>query len=239
MDKTAETDVLGMAMTDYLHGHDNATITVRLLPDIEETLPVSYLFRSREQMPAGELHVLEHCRGRVLDVGAGAGSHALVLQKAGCQVTAIDTSPGAVAVMKKRGVQHVHCVDFFDFQQAPFDTMLFLMNGAGIAGDMGGLKKMLTHARNLLHPEGVIFMESSDILYFYEDEDGSVCLPLGDRYYGEMDYQMCYKNVEGRPFRWLFIDFDNLSAIAEACGLSTDLFYQGEAHNFMAALRKF
>ncbi|MFO7873812.1 MAG: class I SAM-dependent methyltransferase [Bacteroidales bacterium] len=239
MDKTAEPDVLGRAMTDYFNGDDGATITVRLLPDIEETLPVSYLFRSWEQMPAGELHVLEHCRGRVLDVGAGAGSHALALQKAGCQVTAIDISPGAVAVMKKRGVQHVHCVDFFDFQQAPFDTMLFLMNGAGIAGDFDGLKRMLEHARKLLHPEGVIFMESTDILYFYEDEDGSVCLPLGDRYYGEMDYQMCYKNLEGQPFRWLFIDFDNLSAIAEACGLSAALFYKGEALNYMAALRRF
>ena len=47
----------------------------------EDVIPLPYLFRDFDQMPAVEQRALELARGKVLDIGCGAGSHALYLQE--------------------------------------------------------------------------------------------------------------------------------------------------------------
>jgi SAM-dependent methyltransferase len=231
-------DVFGAAFRDFQAGEIGETINVVIDQVRQEELPVSYFFRTYGQMPEWEKLVLDRCRGRILDVGAGAGAHSLVLQERGHQVTAIDLSPGAVAAMKRAGVLDARCVDFFSFVGETFDVVLFLMNGIGLAGSLDGLVKALRHAGNLLKPGGEIFLESTDLMYMFEQEDGSYLIPAGHRYYGEVAYQLTYKNVKARPFAWLFTDPDNLAHCAEQAGLKTDIIWQGEDHNFVARLVK-
>ncbi len=230
-------DILGMAFDDYLKGQTDAVIEVEVDIAGSEELPVSYFFRSPEQMPVWERMALDRCRGRVLDVGAGAGCHALALQERGYEVWAIDISPGAVNTMRGRGVGHPVCSDFFRFGEKEFDTLLFLMNGAGIARNLDGLRRLLEHARGLLTAGGGIIIESTDLLYMYEEEDGSICLPMGHKYYGEVVYRLSYRGIQGRPFGWMFVDYGNLSGIALECGFIPDMIYQGETHNYLAELR--
>jgi len=189
-------------------------------------------------MPPWERLMLDECRGNVLDVGAGAGSHALALQEKGKKVTALDISPGATEVMKARGVEQAVCADIWEFDQKGFDSVLFLMNGIGIAGNLGRLPSLLSHAAGLLSPGGVIYVESTDLMYMFEEEDGSVLLPMGEQYYGEVTYQLRYKELKGEPFPWLFVDMDNLSTIARSCGLQMDVIYQGGDNHYVAALRR-
>lgn len=229
-------DPIGAAIKDFMQGEKQAKIVVESNLTEDDEIPVSYLLRDEEEMPELELLALEQCRGLVLDVGAGAGSHSLALQKRGIEVTALDISGGAVEAMKQRGVQQVQQCDFFVLQGARYDTLLLLMNGIGIAGNLEGLERFLEHAKHLLTPGGQLLLESSDILYMFEDEDGSVLLDLNAGYYGEVRYNMRYKNQETGEFDWLFIDPAILQDYAENHGYTFEQLYEGEYGNYLARL---
>jgi SAM-dependent methyltransferase len=106
-------DVLGEALTDYHREGSAAKLWVNNRYGLKEEMPVKVYFRDAEEMPELEWIALQHCRGKILDVGAGAGSHALVLQRMGLDVMALDFSPKAAAVMRARGVEKVVVGDFF------------------------------------------------------------------------------------------------------------------------------
>lgn len=233
----ASVDVFGLAFQDYLNGETGENILVDINISETELLPVEYFFRSYEKMPPWEQRVMDVCRGKILDVGAGAGSHALHLQNKGLDVTAVDVSPGAVTCMKKRGVEKAVVQNFFLLsEKEKFNTILFLMNGAGMAQQLDKLCALLKHAAAMLLPGGCIYLESTDLLYMYEEEDGSAMINLAGSYYGEIIYQLQYRNVKGDPFPWLFVDFENLSDIASLAGLECEAFYRGENDNFIAKL---
>ena len=229
-------DVFGDAFRDFLRGETAAVIDVKINRELQEELPVSYFFRDYARMPEWERLVLDQCKGRILDVGAGAGAHALVLQSVGLDVTAIDLSSGAVEAMKRRGVKDARCEDYFLFSETGYDAILFLMNGIGLAGSLEGLDRVLEHARRLLSPTGVIYLESTDLIYMYEQEDGSYLIPAGDHYYGDVSYLLTYKKRKASPFAWLFVDPDNLERSAAQNGFSTEMIWHGENHNYVARL---
>ena len=112
----------------------------------------------------------------ILDVGAGSGCHSIILKEKELDVKAIDVSKGAVEVMLKRGV-NAQCTNF-DAVDEQYDTLLFLMNGLGLAGKLDGLSTFLTKAKSLLKPNGQIVLDSSDIKYMFEEEDGSFWIDL-------------------------------------------------------------
>ncbi len=228
-------DIFGLAFQDFIEGDLGASILVEIDMGEQDMIPVAYFFRDYESMPEKERMVMDACHGRVLDVGAGAGAHAEVLAERGLEVVALDLSPGAIEIMRLKGLNAVR-QDFFHYHEKGFDTILFLMNGAGIAGKLSGLKKMLQHARSLLNPGGEIFLESTDLIYMYQEEDKSYRIPFHDRYYGEVIFQLSYKGQEGKPFPWLFVDYDSLKETARECGLHTELIYVGENHSYMARL---
>src|SRR5690606_32243831 len=156
------------------------------------------------------------CKGTVLDVGAGSGCHSLILQDKKIPIKAIDTSKGAVQVMIERGIG-AQQLDFYKVAEK-YDTLLFLMNGVGIAGTLSELPKFLNHTKSLLNPNGQILLDSSDIAYMFEEEDGSKWMDLNSSYYGEVIYQMEYKSNCTPKFNWLFVDYQKLAATAKKCG---------------------
>src|SRR5687768_11808684 len=123
-------DPMGLALEAYLNGDKTATIKVISSIAEDDKIPVSYLFRSFNEMPELEQMALEACRGKVLDIGAGAGSHALYLQEKGFNVKAFDISEKAVNVMAALGVLQPEARDFWQFEPGEkYDTLLLLMNG--------------------------------------------------------------------------------------------------------------
>lgn len=231
-------DIFGLAFGDYLAGEVQQKIRVEIDLFGEEELDVAYFFRDYEQMPEWEQLVLDRCSGKILDVGAGAGSHALWLQNKGLDVTAIDISPGGVECMLKRGLENARMQDFFTLKKEKFDNILFLMNGAGMAQKLENLQAMLEHALQMLNPDGCIYLESTDLLYMYEDEEGAAMINLAGEYYGEVTYRLGYKHWEGEPFSWLFVDYENLSYLAELAGLDCESIYRGDTDNFVACMRR-
>lgn len=199
--------------------------------DLEE-MPVEVFFREPDEFPELEHIALALCDGRTLDIGAGVGSHALYLQEQGVDVTALEFSPGACAVMHKRGVQKVLQQDFFNCDTGQYDTLLFLMNGIGLAGTIAGLSTLLRHCRSLLRQGGQLLFDSSDISYLYAD--GSVEKPHG--YQGEIRYQYEYKGETGEPFNWLFIDQEMLTRIARTEGWVVQVVFEDGNDQYLARM---
>ncbi len=237
---TTSPDLLGQALLDYQHGHHSAALTVQCSAADDEPLPAAYLFRTLLAMPELERQALDECRGRVLDLGAGAGCHSLELQSRGfTDVKSIDQSAGAVQVMQARGVQQAAQRDIFaprPVEERPYDTILMLMNGLGLAGTLEGLDKFLVHARTLLAPNGQILATSSDISYLYEDEDGALVFNLNGPYYGEVEYTFQYKEQTGKPFPWLFIDASLLEDAARQAGYEVDFLGEDEGGQYLVRL---
>jgi hypothetical protein len=202
----------------------------------DDVIPVEGLFRSFEDMPELERIALEMAGGKILDVGAGSGCHSVALGKAGNSAVAIDISPLSVEVMKRRGLD-ARQVNLYDESFTDkFDTILMLMNGTGIIGTLENMPVFFERMKELLAPGGCILIDSSDLRYLYEEEDGSLMIDLADDYYGLLDYQMEYKDVVGEPFDWLYVDFDTLAFYAEENGFAAELVAEGEHYDYLAKL---
>ena len=230
-------DPMGAAIRDYQNNGKASRLRVLSSMFDEDEMPVAHLFRTFNQMPRLEQKALSMAKGRVLDIGAGAGCHALALQERGLEVKAIDISPLSCEVMEERGVKDAECVNLFNPQlQGKYDTLLLLMNGTGIAGKLNRLSMLLNRLKELLAEGGQILIDSSDLKYIYENEDGSMDIDLNAPYYGEVDYQMQYKNIKGEPFDWLYTDPMLLASISKQCGLNCEIVEEGENYDFLARL---
>ena len=234
-------DLLGQALWEFHNGLDRGPLLTRSSLDQEEELPLSYLFRTYPEMPAIEQEALKHCHGKVLDLGAGTGSHSLHLQNQGMDVLALDQSEGAIRCCQARGVQRTLCSTFIDFRKTTkerFDTLLLLMNGVGLAGTLYELPAFLSSLKGLLSPNGQILLDSSDIRYvFEEEEDGGIWVP-GDRmYYGDVEYSFLYGGQKSPDFPWLFVDPVRLEDSAKDCGFKFQLLLEGPHFDYLARLK--
>ena len=229
-------DPIGSALLDYYETGEGAPITVKLDVADDDVLLSDYFFRTYAESPILEQTALNEARGKVLDVGAGAGSHALYLQQKGLDVAAIDVSPKSVEVMKKRGINNVNLVDFYDYQGGKFDTLLFLMNGIGLVQTLDGFERFFTHARTLLAANGQIMLDSSDLIYMFEEDDGSYLIDMSDKYHGEVEFNLSYKGVHGEPFKWLYVAEELLQDAAEENGFKCEIIQQGSHYDYLAKL---
>lgn len=245
-------DPMGAAILDYQTSGKAGKLRVLSSMFEEDEMPVKHLFRRFDDMPKLEKEALKLAKGCVLDVGAGAGCHALALQDR-LSVKAIDISPLSCEAMKARGIKDVECINLFDEHlsygksrdgESGFDTILLLMNGTGIAGKIANLPTLFLRLKSLLNQGGQILIDSSDIKYIYENKDGSFDIDLNGGYYGEVDYQMVYDGnkktqraaVKGDSFDWLYVDFPLLKSVAESCGMYCKLIAEGEHYDYLACI---
>lgn len=195
-------------------------------------MPIEVYFREDEDMPELEQIAFKNCQGKILDIGAGAGAHALVLQEKGLEVYALEISPLSCATMRERGVHHVIEQDIFQYHpKIKYDTLLLLMNGIGLCGSIEKLRKFLHHAQSLISPNGQLLFDSCDIAYMYEEREKPI------RYYGEARCKYSYGNVSTGWFQWLYIDRNTLSRIAKEEGWHCDILAEDENDQYLANLK--
>lgn len=230
-------DPMGRAVYDYHFNSINQPIIVHSADFDDDTIDPKYLFRTYKEMPALEKKALNLCKGTVLDVGACAGSHSLYLQEKGFDVTALEISALCCEVLKSRNIHKVIQQDVFKFNDQKFDTILLLMNGTGIAGTLAGLDILFHQLRSLLNPSGQILIDSSDLIYLYEQEDGSAVIDLNaDNYYGELMFQTEYNNFASQSFPWLYVDLNNLEHALEKNDLKLSNVYKGQHYDYLARI---
>lgn len=230
-------DPMGAAILDFYNTKKSDRLRVFSSQFDEDRIPVRTLFRSQKQMSIIEQTALDMAEGEILDVGGGSGCHSLVLQRQKKNVTTIDISTLSVEVMTKRGVKSAKAINLFDpdFNQK-FDTILLLMNGSGIIGKIENMGAFFARMKELLNPGGSILMDSSDLSYLYEEEDHSIVIDIAGDYYGEIDYQMQYKDVMGDSFDWLYVDFNTLELYANQNGFNAQLIKEGLHYDYLAKL---
>lgn len=231
-------DPMGKAIAEYWKTGKADRLRVFSPMFDEDEIPLSTLFRNYQSMPAIEQAAIDMAEGRTLDVGAGAGCHALELQARGIDVTAIDISPLSVETMRQRGVRKALEQDFFTLQGAEFDTVLMMMNGIGIVGSLFQMPRLFQQLDRILAPGGQLLCDSSDIKYVFETEDGTYEYPNADSYYGEVDFRMQYRDTVGATFPWLYIDPQTLAHVADSYGYMTEIVKRGKHFDFLARITK-
>ncbi|MDF2551191.1 MAG: methyltransferase [Chryseobacterium sp.] len=231
-------DLMGRAIWDYFHNENPEDLqTETSISELDE-LPVDYLFRDFEEMNKIEKKALKLSQGKVLDIGAGAGSHSLYLQnERDLDVTTLDISPKSIEVCQLRGIKKAVAQNMLEFSDGTFDTILLLMNGTGIFQSLKVIDIYLKKLHSLLNKNGQILIDSTDILYMFDaDEDGGVYIPA-EGYYGELDYIVHYKGESEDPIKWLYLDFNTLKNAAENNGFVVEKVLQDE-DSYLAKLIK-
>jgi SAM-dependent methyltransferase len=230
-------DLFGKAILDFQTNNSPEDLITETTISEEDEMSVAYLFRSYDEMPQMEQKALQLSKGKVLDVGCGAGSHSLSLQNdRNLDVTSIDISANAIQACTLRGLKKAKVQDVMTLENEKFDTILLLMNGAGMCGKLKNIPNFLLKLKSLLHPGGQILLDSSDIIYMFDDdEDGGKWIP-GEGYYGEIVFNISYKGEKEKPFDWMFIDYNTLQNAAFANGLQCELILEGEHYDYLAKL---
>jgi SAM-dependent methyltransferase len=226
-----EPDLFGRVLYDCFRGVSTEYYLRRDDNLLERDSSLRY-FRTWPEMPAHHRCLLSHARGRVLDVGAGAGQHTLALQGRGLAVTAIDASPLAVEVCRARGVRDAREMDANDLRlDETFDTVLFLGNTLGIAGTPNGLRALLRRLHDLVTADGHILAELNDytttanpthLRYHQHNRQRG-------RYPGSLNLRIEYDDTRGPAFDWLLQSLPDLRAICAETGWKVARCVQVEA----------
>lgn len=235
-------DLFGKAILDFQTQNTPENLITETSISETDEMSVAYLFRDYDTMPAIEQKALQMAKGKILDVGCGAGSHSLYLQEEKkLTVFPIDISENAITACQLRGLKQAACKNVMDMQineeNEKFDTILLLMNGAGMCGKLNKISSFLSHLKSLLTKDGQILLDSSDIIYMFdENEDGGKWIPSDTEYYGEVIFHIKYKGLQERPFDWMYIDYNTLQNAAYANGLQCKLIQEGEHFDYLAQL---
>jgi hypothetical protein len=222
----------GLALKSYWEGNKKAAIKIHMDDGSITSMPIEIYFRKAENLPEIEKIALQLCQGFILDVGAGAGAHSLILQQKH-EVTALDISEDGVEIMNHLGIKNPICEDFLQYNTSQkFDTLLFLMNGIGVAGSITGLEKYLQKSHELTTEDGQILLDSSDL------RNGEIELDFSQEYFGVFNYQLSFEQAIGDKYQWLYIDQELLKEVAIKCRWKTEVIYEQEDGSFLAQLTK-
>lgn len=206
----------------------------------DEETPASTYYRPLGiPLPRLERLALDHCRGPVLDVGAGAGRLSLELQDRGVAVTAVDIAPVAVEIMRERGVVDARCEDLYEHRGGPYATLLLAMHGIGVVGSYEGLEAFFDGAHRLLRPGGQILCDSADLDLATEDDDLSLSLADETGHQpGQVFFQTAFGDELGEAYPWLFIGEDDLGAHAAVAGFQLTVLARADRGRFLARLTR-
>ncbi len=217
----SDMELHGQAMLDYLNGEEDAYCILRRDDGIVYPPIYAKQFFYPDGLPELDRIAVERCAGRVLDIGAGAGSHSLAIQERGLDVTSVDISAKAVRVMSERSCRDAKVGDVFDSYSEPFDTV-FIILSIGIVQNLDGLAGFFKHLNGLMTDDGQLITDSIDPR---NSEDESYRKYTQDKvakgcYLGERTLRFEYQDQTSDWFEWMHIDPETLEQYTNAAEYS-------------------
>lgn len=239
---------LAVALLDHFRDGRPRRVTALRADGVEFEIETEEYFTLEGELAVLDRLALEHARGRVLDVGAGTGRHALALQALGCEVVAIDVSPTCVALCRERGVVDVRELDVMTLaargraeatasaEQAGslgrFDTIFFGMQTLGVAGGVVPLRRLLEGLRGLLRPGGAVIADSSALREAWDGDESDQSAARG-----EIVLATRYRGLRGEPFPWLYLAEADLAAVAEEAGFGLETLGRAVSGEYLVRMR--
>lgn len=242
-----EKDAFGSAIRDFHEGKADHYFVER-----ED----GYLFQESLKMYFAEYpdwadleqRMTKHVGGRILDIGCGAGRHALYLQARNFDVTAIDKSPIAIETAKKRGVKEAHAVSIEAFIKSPsfglFDTIIMMGHNLGLLRSFEEGRALLSALYKVTAADAQIIGTNRDPFKTVGEDHLEYCASnrLKGRMFGQMRFRSRHRNILGDWFDYLFLSEEELKKICEGTGWHLEATTYGDGgfgrQSYLAILRK-
>ena len=234
-------DIFGLALYSYWKG--NHKTKYKIINDVShiESDSLQRYFITYNKFPLIEKKALKHAKGKILDVGCGAGRHIIYFQNKKFDIIGVDSSKLAVKVCKERGCRNVIVSNILNLKlkNKSFDTILLFGNNIGIGGNLNGIKKLLKKLRSLAKKDGLLLLSSFDVKatkdkkYFSYHKRN---LELG-RHIGQLKLRLGYKNKFSDWFNWIHIEPHTLKKIASECKWKSERTYKGKNGRYAMVLR--
>lgn len=237
-----EEDAFGHLLLDHLAGEAGQPILERDDGNAGPALSADVFFAEHGEWPVEERRVFDLVRGRVLDVGCGAGRHSLEAQRRGCGVVAIDVSPGAVEVCRRRGVQDVRLLPLaaVDASLGVFDTVLMMCGNIGLVGTAEEAVLVLRTLHGLTTPTARIVLDSVDPHHDADQADLAYQErnSARGRSPGQVTIRLRYRGRTTPWYELLNVSPSELEDLLVATGWELAQLVEGEPPDYYAVLEK-
>ena len=235
-------DALGHGMLDFLHGQVAGEIIERDDGLIDTPGGPAAYFAEYREWPSIEKKAMRYVKGRVLDIGCGAGRHLLHLQDKGLDSVGIDVSPLAVEVCKRRGVRDARLMSIGQVSGplGAFDTIVMMGHNFGLFGGFEKARRLLRRFHRLTTGRGRIVATTLDP---YETDDPHHLeyhernRSLG-RMGGQVRLRVRYKRYRGAWFDYLFVSRSEMEGILAGTGWAVRRFIDSGGANYAAVIEK-
>jgi len=239
---TKQQDAYGRIVWDYLHGKPAREIVERDDGWIDMSGGAPSYFAEFKNWPRHQQAAMKYVRGRVLDVGCGAGRCSLYLQKRRQPVVGIDASPLAIQTSRKRGVKDAHVLPFTQIHRGlgRFDTILMMGNTFGLFGSRQRARWLLRRLHGLTTPNARIVAESNAV---YQTKN-----PDHLRYHrfnrrrgrmsGQLRIRVRYQRYCTPWFDYLLVSTDEMKAILSGTGWRVQRFLRSSGSTYVAVIEK-
>ena len=239
---TDNQDAFGHLIADYYAGKTDALGVVEREDGLIDALRPGAYFAEYPYWPAHHQRALASATGRVLDIGSGAGRHALYLQERGHEVHCIDNSPLAIQLCRRRGLRHVQVLPITQVSAALglFDTLLLMGSNFGLCGTFKRARWLLKRFGSLTPATGTIIAETRDP---YPTSDASHLAyhqwnRERERMGGQIRIRVRYRQYATPWFDCLFVSKSEMGEILHGTGWIVERYLDSGSSGYIAILKK-
>lgn len=234
-------DAFGQLLLSCLHGNESLEIIERDDGFIEAGYGNRY-FTSYEEWPSHHVTAMRYARGRILDIGCGAGTHSVYCQEQGCRVLGIDISPGAIQVSRHRGLRDgkVMAVTQVSASLGVFDTILMLGGNFGTLGNSKRASRLLNRLHRMTTPTACIIAESRDPYLTTESDHRKYHKENRSRgrMSGQVRIRVRFKNLKTPWFDYLFVSKEEMEQVLNDTGWHVTEFLDSGGASYIGVLSK-